>query len=272
MSPKLLTHTLNPNNHKGDDWGCLKCNSMAIFTLNLYHDGVFVPNPLKYMKGGFKVVNDIQFEDMRIVDLFKVVTRLNCILSVMIMMLWDTLIMRGGTSINDVFKTQKEVGESSKRGGGTESKRGRGCARGSGTMGSRTTSNRSRGCARGFGTMGRGTARKRGRGCARGSGTIGRGSGTMGRGSARGSATVGRGSTRGGHVGSTAMGSRSKRGGTARKGFDDSNNTEVMDEEERLHAEKEQRLDSERGHNGRIYQDWDQVSQVSSSKDLHLVY
>ncbi|GJU85922.1 calcium/proton exchanger [Tanacetum coccineum] len=81
-----------------------------------------------------------------------------------------------------------------------------------------------------------------------------------------------------GHVGSTAMGSRSKRGGTARKGFDDSNNTEenqiikdkdamhevmqdVMDEEERLHAEKEQRLDSEREHNGRIYQDWDQVSQ-----------
>ncbi|GJV92783.1 zinc finger, PMZ-type containing protein [Tanacetum coccineum] len=49
---------------------------MAIFTLNLYHDGVFVPIPLKYMEGGFKVVNDIQFEDMRIGDLFKVVTRL----------------------------------------------------------------------------------------------------------------------------------------------------------------------------------------------------
>ncbi|GJX29763.1 hypothetical protein Tco_0237842 [Tanacetum coccineum] len=49
---------------------------MAIFTLNLYHDGVFVPNPLKYMEGGFKVVNDIQFKDMRIGDLFKVVTRL----------------------------------------------------------------------------------------------------------------------------------------------------------------------------------------------------
>ncbi|GJU33143.1 hypothetical protein Tco_1176732 [Tanacetum coccineum] len=117
---------------------------------------------------------------------------------------------RGGISVNDVFKTQKEVGESSKRVGGTASKRGRGCARGSGTMGSGTASNRGRGCARGFGTMGRGTARKRGRGCARGSGT-------MGRDSARGSATVGRGSTRGGHVRSTAMGSRSKRGGTARK-------------------------------------------------------
>ncbi|GJX77662.1 hypothetical protein Tco_0324473 [Tanacetum coccineum] len=186
---------------------------------------------------------------------------------------------RCGISINDVFKTQKEVGESSKRGGGTASKRGRGCARGFGTMGSGIASNRGRGYARGFGTMGRGTARKRGRGYARGSGTIGRGSRTMG----RGSATVGRGSIRGGHVGSTAMDSRSKRGGTARKGFNDSNNTEenqiirdkdvmhevmqdVMDEEERLHAEKEQRLDSEREHNGRIYQDrdqvdWDQVSQ-----------
>ncbi|GJX29762.1 hypothetical protein Tco_0237841 [Tanacetum coccineum] len=168
---------------------------------------------------------------------------------------------RGGISINDVFKTQKEVGESSKRGRGTVSKRGKGYARGSRTIGSGTASNRGRGCARSFGTMGRGTARKRGRGYARGSGTIGRGSGTMGRGSTKGSATVGRGFTRGGHVGSTAMGSHSKRGGTAKKGFDDRNNTEVMDEEERLHAENEQRLDSEREHNGRIYQDWDQVSQ-----------
>ncbi|GKD56658.1 hypothetical protein Tco_1290045 [Tanacetum coccineum] len=188
---------------------------------------------------------------------------------------------RCGISINDVFKTQKEVGESSKRGGGTASKRGRGCARGFGTMGSGIASNRGRGYARGFGTMGRGTARKRGRGYARGSGTIGRGSRTMG----RGSATVGRGSIRGGHVGSTAMDSRSKRGGTARKGFDDSNNTEenqiikdkdamhkvmqeVMDEEERLHAEKEQRLDSDREHNGRIYQDWDQVSQEAVDKAI----
>ncbi|GKA08658.1 hypothetical protein Tco_0687989 [Tanacetum coccineum] len=91
---------------------------------------------------------------------------------------------RGGISVNDVFKTQKEVGESSKRVGGTASKRGRGCARGSGTMGSGTASNRGRGCARSFGTMGRGTTRKREKGCARGSRTIGRGSRTMGRGSA----------------------------------------------------------------------------------------
>ncbi|GKE03140.1 hypothetical protein Tco_1391123, partial [Tanacetum coccineum] len=49
---------------------------MAVFTLNLYHDGVFVPNPLNYVGGGFKVVNDIQFEDKRIGDLFQVVTRL----------------------------------------------------------------------------------------------------------------------------------------------------------------------------------------------------
>ncbi|GKB47383.1 splicing factor [Tanacetum coccineum] len=38
--------------------------------------GVFVPNPLNYVGGGFKVVNDIQFEDKRIGDLFQVVTRL----------------------------------------------------------------------------------------------------------------------------------------------------------------------------------------------------
>ncbi|GKA20260.1 hypothetical protein Tco_0700249 [Tanacetum coccineum] len=125
-----------------------------------------------------------------------------------------------------------------------------------------------------------------GRGSTRGSTIVGRGSISK-RGGSAGSTSMGRGSAsmKGGHAGSTAMGrgSRSKRGGTARKGFNDSNNTEenqiirdkdvmhevmqdVMDEEERLHAEKEQRLDSEREHNGRIYQDrdqvdWDQVSQ-----------
>ncbi|GKC76179.1 hypothetical protein Tco_1126953, partial [Tanacetum coccineum] len=90
------------------------------------------------------------------------------------------------------------------------------------------------------------------RGFAKGSGTMGRGSTIVGRGSiskrsgSAGSTSMGRGysSMKGGHDGSTAMGrgSRSKRGRTARKGFDDSNNTE-------------------REHNGRIYQDWDQVSQ-----------
>ncbi|GJZ73200.1 hypothetical protein Tco_0637346 [Tanacetum coccineum] len=49
---------------------------MDVFTFNLYHDGAFVPNPLKYVEGGFKVVNDIQFEDMHIGNLIQVVTRL----------------------------------------------------------------------------------------------------------------------------------------------------------------------------------------------------
>nr|GEX18345.1 hypothetical protein CTI12_AA105810 [Tanacetum cinerariifolium] len=57
-----------------------KCfNNSKLFSGNFKkcRDGVFIPNPLKYMKGGFKVVNDIQFEDMRIGDLFQVVTRIN---------------------------------------------------------------------------------------------------------------------------------------------------------------------------------------------------
>ncbi|GKA53006.1 hypothetical protein Tco_0746321 [Tanacetum coccineum] len=132
-------------------------------------------------------------------------------------------------------------------------------------------SKRGRGSARGSGTMGRGSAR----GFARGSATMGRGSASK-RGGSAGSTSMGNGSLsmRGGSAGSTAMGkgSRSKRGGTAMKGFDDSNNTEenqiikdkdamhevmqeVMDEEERLNAEKEKRRDSEREHNGRIFQD-----------------
>lgn len=45
---------------------------MVDLTVELHHDGVFVPNPLKYVQGGFKVVNDIQFEDMSIGDLFNV--------------------------------------------------------------------------------------------------------------------------------------------------------------------------------------------------------
>nr|GEX68801.1 hypothetical protein [Tanacetum cinerariifolium] len=174
--------------------------------------------------------------------------------------------------ISESFNAQilSARGESCKRGGGSFS-RGRGTA----SMDRGTASKRGRGSA----TVGRGFAR--------GSTTVRRGSATVGRGSARGSATVGMGSVSkiGGSARSTAMGrgSRNKRGETPRKGFDDSNNTkenqiikdkdamhevmqEVMDGEERLHAEKEQRLDSEREHNGRIFQDWydtkwDHVSQ-----------
>ncbi|GJZ96158.1 hypothetical protein Tco_0668492 [Tanacetum coccineum] len=83
-------------------------------------------------------------------------------------------------------------------------------------------------------------------------------------GGSAGSTSMGRGSQsmRGGFAWSTVMdrASRSKRDGSVRKGYDDINNTEenqiikdkdamhevmqeVMDEEERLNAEREQRLD-----------------------------
>nr|GEV83609.1 hypothetical protein [Tanacetum cinerariifolium] len=71
ISPAI--RSLDPGPAKGNGYS----NSMAVFTLNLYHNRVFVPNPLKYMEGGFKVVNDIQSEDMRIGDLFQVVTRID---------------------------------------------------------------------------------------------------------------------------------------------------------------------------------------------------
>ncbi|GKE07035.1 hypothetical protein Tco_1399053, partial [Tanacetum coccineum] len=50
-------------------------NSIDVFIVNIYDDGVFVPNPLKYMQGSFKVINDIQFKEMQIGDLFEVVKR-----------------------------------------------------------------------------------------------------------------------------------------------------------------------------------------------------
>ncbi|GJR17926.1 hypothetical protein Tco_0966453 [Tanacetum coccineum] len=40
-------------------------NSMAaVFTVNLHHDGYFISNPLKYVYGSLKVIDDIQFEEM----------------------------------------------------------------------------------------------------------------------------------------------------------------------------------------------------------------
>nr|GEW92555.1 hypothetical protein [Tanacetum cinerariifolium] len=37
---------------------------MVAFIVNLYHDGVFVPCPLKYMYGCFRIVNDINFVEL----------------------------------------------------------------------------------------------------------------------------------------------------------------------------------------------------------------
>ncbi|GJX08566.1 hypothetical protein Tco_0196498 [Tanacetum coccineum] len=177
---------------------------------------------------------------------------------------------KGGISINDICKTKKQVGESNKRGGGSFS-RGRGTAtmdRGSTSM-CKGSANKRGGSGRSA-TMGRGSSNKKGR--SGGSASMGRGSQSE-RGGFGGSATTGRGTQlkRGRFVGSASMGkgsqskrggsatmgkgSRSKRSSSARKGCDDSNNTHVMDEEERQAAEREQRLDSDKEHNGRIYQD-----------------
>ncbi|PWA95914.1 hypothetical protein CTI12_AA045570 [Artemisia annua] len=49
---------------------------MGDITVNLYHDGVFVPNPLKYMQGECQVINDVRFEEMPIGEVFEVVRRL----------------------------------------------------------------------------------------------------------------------------------------------------------------------------------------------------
>ncbi|PWA92239.1 hypothetical protein CTI12_AA081420 [Artemisia annua] len=49
---------------------------MGDITVNLYHDGIFVPNPLKYMQGECQVINDVRFEEMPIGDLFELVKRL----------------------------------------------------------------------------------------------------------------------------------------------------------------------------------------------------
>jgi hypothetical protein len=49
---------------------------MGDITVRLHHDGVFVPNPLKYITGELQIINDIQFEEMEVDDLFQVVERL----------------------------------------------------------------------------------------------------------------------------------------------------------------------------------------------------
>lgn len=49
---------------------------MGDITVRLHHDGVFVPNPLKYTTGELQIINDIQFEEMEVDELFQVVERL----------------------------------------------------------------------------------------------------------------------------------------------------------------------------------------------------
>ncbi|GKE60651.1 hypothetical protein Tco_1511018, partial [Tanacetum coccineum] len=49
---------------------------MKHLTVTLHHDGVFVPNPLKYVLGYTLTINDTHFEEMPVSDLFDVIDRL----------------------------------------------------------------------------------------------------------------------------------------------------------------------------------------------------
>ncbi|PWA42377.1 hypothetical protein CTI12_AA545420 [Artemisia annua] len=44
---------------------------MGDLMVKLHHDGVFVPNPLKYVTGECQIINDIQFEEMKVDELFQ---------------------------------------------------------------------------------------------------------------------------------------------------------------------------------------------------------
>lgn len=48
----------------------------GVFTVNLYHDGIFVRSPLRYIQGDVKQITDIDFEGMSYEDLTEIVKRL----------------------------------------------------------------------------------------------------------------------------------------------------------------------------------------------------
>nr|GEY07352.1 hypothetical protein [Tanacetum cinerariifolium] len=49
---------------------------MNLLTVTLHHDGVFVSNPLKCVLGSTMIINDTQFEEMPVSELFDVIDRL----------------------------------------------------------------------------------------------------------------------------------------------------------------------------------------------------
>lgn len=52
---------------------------MSNFIINLYYDGVFVSNPLQYLEGDHRVVEDIAFEGLIFSEFFKLMRTLVCI-------------------------------------------------------------------------------------------------------------------------------------------------------------------------------------------------
>ncbi|GJW21453.1 hypothetical protein Tco_0032075 [Tanacetum coccineum] len=47
-----------------------------VFTVNLYHDGIFICNPLRYVEGDVKQITDVNFDGMTFNDLREIVKRL----------------------------------------------------------------------------------------------------------------------------------------------------------------------------------------------------
>ncbi|GKA53019.1 hypothetical protein Tco_0746334, partial [Tanacetum coccineum] len=70
---------------------------MGDLNVTLHHDGVFVPNPLKYACGSLKILNEIRFEEMQIGIMYELLTEL--VLSNAIITLYyclpDTTLTRG---------------------------------------------------------------------------------------------------------------------------------------------------------------------------------
>nr|GEV34142.1 splicing factor [Tanacetum cinerariifolium] len=50
--------------------------SKGVFTVNLYHDGIFAPSPIKYLQGELKHITDIDFKGMSFEQLTKIIRRL----------------------------------------------------------------------------------------------------------------------------------------------------------------------------------------------------
>ncbi|GJW65916.1 splicing factor [Tanacetum coccineum] len=49
---------------------------MGDLSVTLHHDGVFIPNPCKYVNGRIKVLNETRFEEMQVGKLFKIINKL----------------------------------------------------------------------------------------------------------------------------------------------------------------------------------------------------
>ncbi|GJR97997.1 hypothetical protein Tco_0270171 [Tanacetum coccineum] len=50
------------------------------FTVNLYHDGVFVENPFEYTHGDFKVIDDVDFDGLLYVQMYDIIKRVVLVL------------------------------------------------------------------------------------------------------------------------------------------------------------------------------------------------